>query len=315
MAADGSARARFAEFRLELAALEPAWANWGKFEAWIAGFRPFVRRYFADYMADFNEAGRKPAWLSLPRTMERWAAHRADQAFHQELATNNRLVEQTKSKLLSFMDGLAQLLPESTEGPRRQRLASDAKRVFVIHGSDASAYAELVKFLRSLSLEPKGLFDVGAESGPNPNILRIVRHGMRQASGVVVFFTPDDWPVLTPTADSLPSSLEEASDWQTRINAIFGAGLALGVAAKRTVVVGLGSDVGMLGEFRGIHSVSLDNGPESRNLLRQKLKAIGCAPDPNTADHLDVAQAGNFSAWLRPAKGAEAVTTSEGAAS
>jgi Predicted nucleotide-binding protein containing TIR-like domain len=156
----------------------------------------------------------------------------------------------------------------------------------------------LAKFLRALALVPKSLFDVGGESGPNPNILRIVRHGMRHAEGVIAFFTPDELPLLTATAGSAPGAVENTSKWHARVNAIFGAGLALGVAAKRTIVVGLGSDVGLLGDFRGIHAVNLDNGRESRNLLRQKLKAVGCVPDIKTEEHFDVARAGDFAPWL-----------------
>jgi hypothetical protein len=134
MSLDASLRDNLAEARATLAALEPAWINWGKFEAWIAAFRPFVRRNFVDYMADFNEASHKPRWLSLPRTMDRCAEHRADQALHQELETNNGLVQQTKVKLLAFVDGLAQLVPGNAAPD------ADPQQVFVIHGADRPAY-------------------------------------------------------------------------------------------------------------------------------------------------------------------------------
>lgn len=302
MVADASTANRLTEFRAALAGLEPAWCNWGKFEIWIAGVRPFVRRHFPEYMADFNEAGHKPQWLSLPRRLDCWAEHRADQALHQELATNNRLVEQTKSKLLAFLDMLTQLAAEAGNGWQKQRAAVDARRIFVIHGPDRRAYTELARFLASLKLEPRSTFEVGGAVGLNPHALRSLRRGMRQAAGVIALFTPEDSPMLATAADWTHASLVDASKTQARVTAIFGVGLALGIAARRTIVVTVGPDVGPLGAFRGIHTLTLDNGAESRNLLRQKLKAVGCAPDTQTVAHLDVASAGDFGAWLRPAE-------------
>jgi hypothetical protein len=79
---------------------------------------------------------------------------------------------------------------------------------------------------------------------------------------------------------------------------IFEAGLALGMAEGRTVLVKLGPDVKLFSDVGGIQTVNPNNSYESRNLLRDKLKAAECLPDMETGDHLHIAQAGNFETCL-----------------
>jgi predicted nucleotide-binding protein len=178
----------------------------------------------------------------------------------------------------------------------------DPKRVFVIYGRNTGAYDQMVKFLRAIKLDPKSFYEVSAERGANATVLEVVRHGMEQAAGVVAMFTPDEWAVLRQTFNPKRIQSVETERWQARPNVIFEAGLALGIAEHRTVLVKLG-EVQLFSDVGGIHLVNLDNGHASRNLLRGKLKTAGCEPDMQTGDHLNAAQAGDFQKCLGLAEG------------
>jgi predicted nucleotide-binding protein len=175
----------------------------------------------------------------------------------------------------------------------------DPNRVFIIHGRNINAYHEMVKFLRALRLHPLSFNEASAKCGTHAAVLEIVRYGMAQAQGVVALFTPDEWAVLRPALAPKRRRGDEYQRWQARPNVIFEAGLAMGIAENRAVLVTLGPDVRLFSDVGGIHTVRLDNGHESRNLLRDKLRTAGCSPDMQTGDHLHIEQAGNFRTCVR----------------
>jgi len=176
--------------------------------------------------------------------------------------------------------------------------APDPKRVFVIYGQNIAAYNELCKFLRSLKLDPKSFFDVSNELHGSPTVLEIIRHGMNQAAGVLALFTPDEWANLRPELAQAGAKGEGLCRWQARPNVIFEAGLAMGVDAARTIFVRLGS-VSLFSDVGGIHAVHLDNTPDSRHLLRGRLKAAGCRPNMRSSDYLDPGKSGDFAICLK----------------
>ena len=222
-----------------------------------------------------------PAWLKLKPILVR-AGLTVDEAT-------------TLTDIKAFLDATPPPAAASQAATSKEAQAvPDPKRVFVIYGRNTAAYDQMVKFLRALKLDPRGFFDVSADCGANPSVLQIVRHGMEQAAGVVALFTPDEWAVLRPELDPGRGTGEEARRWQARPNVLFEAGLALGIAEDRTILVRLGRTVSLFSDVGGIHTVNLDNGHESRNLLRGKLRAAGCQPDMETGDHLSVTQAGDF---------------------
>src|SRR5262249_49700187 len=102
-----------------------------------------------------------------------------------------------------------------------------------------------------------------------------------------------------PALNTRKDTSEDSQRWQSRPNVLFEAGLALGIAQERTVLVKLGHDVKLFSDVGGIHYVGLDNGHESRNLLRGRLQAAGCQPDMVTGNHLHVGQAGDFETCVR----------------
>jgi predicted nucleotide-binding protein len=238
-----------------------------------------IRRHMPTFDPSEATEPNGPAWLKLKPILVRMGLSVDDNT--------------TLTDIKSFLDATCPI-GSPAQQTEMEATMPDPKRVFVIYGRNTSAYDQMVKFLRALKLNPKGFNEVSSECGANPTVLQIVRHGMEQAAGVVAMFTADEWAVLRPKLNPNSAQNEETQRWQARPNVIFEAGLALGIAEERTVLVVLGHDVRLFSDAGGIHYVKLNNGHESRNLLRGKLKAAGCQPDMETGDHLHVAQAGDF---------------------
>ena len=102
-------------FRQILCQIKPLWSSWRSIESWIAGFRPFLRRYFPADVPDFDRIAKAPQWLCLPRVGGPTGDQLARQAEEQELATNNQLTEDAQRKLLAFLDTLLQLTAEAVK--------------------------------------------------------------------------------------------------------------------------------------------------------------------------------------------------------
>jgi predicted nucleotide-binding protein len=244
-----------------------------------------IRRHMPTFDAAEAQTPYAPAWAKLKPILVR-AGLKVDETT-------------TLTDIKAFLDATPPPAEAPQAAPSKEAQAvPDPKRVFVIYGRNTAAYDQMVKFLRALKLDPRGFSDVSADCGANPTVLEVVRHGMEQAAGVVALFTPDEWAVLRPELNPGGATGEEARRWQARSNVLFEAGLALGIAEERTILVRLGRSVSLFSDVGGIHTVNLDNGHETRNLLRGKLRAAGCLPDMETGDHLSRTQAGDFEACV-----------------
>ncbi len=268
---------------IQLAALD---GGAEEMELAVVGGRIAVLASIRRHKPSFDPAGAQmsngPAWIALKPFLFRAGLPVGD--------------DTTLTDIKAFLDDAP--VPEENR-PQETTPMPDPKRVFVIYGRNQAAYDEMVKFLRALGLDPKPFLEVSGECGANPTVLEIVRHGMEQAAGVVALFTPDEWAVLRPMHDPARRVSAESRRWQARPNVIFEAGLALGIAEARTIFVKLGADVDLFSDIGGIHLVCLDNGPESRGLLRDKLRAAGCDPNMKSVEFLNTSRAGDFVACVQ----------------
>jgi hypothetical protein len=174
--------------------------------------------------------------------------------------------------------------------------ARDRKLVFVVYGRNRRAQGAVVQFLLALGLKALNFYTISAEIGGAPFIGDIVREGIRRAQAIVVLFTPDEMAEL---AWYLRDDHDEGVDVrrrQSRPNVIFEAGMALGLAPTRTILVTLGSDVALFSDIGGIHILHLSNVPEARSDLRRRLVHAGCSVDED-ADFFSKETAGDFDAW------------------
>ena len=139
----------------------------------------------------------------------------------------------------------------------------DRSRVLLIHGRDSIGVKEVAKLVERLGLEPilwqEALDRIGLLS---PSMIERFRSCLDVAQGVIVV---------------LEGGLGESA-----LNLVFEAGLALGLAEERTVVVQLG-DQTPPDDLAAVDILRLRSTEESANALSSALASAGCTiPGPST---------------------------------
>lgn len=162
-----------------------------------------------------------------------------------------------------------EVVPESA--PR----VPDRRKVFVIHGRNEPARRGLFEFLRAIGLDPIEWSQAIAMTGAGtPYIGQVLDAALTAAQAIVVLQTPDDVAYLHP-------SLAAADDpecqpmMQARPNVLFEAGMAIGRAEDRTVIVEMGK-VRAFSDIHGRHVVRMDGSMTMRQGLANRLKTVGC---------------------------------------
>lgn len=115
---------------------------------------------------------------------------------------------------------------------------SDLPAVFVVHGRNRDAAQNVRQFLRGVHLRVLEWDQVREMCGLNPMTWDIVRKGLEVAHVIVVVFSGDDLARLDPRYlkdEDGADDREETS--QPRQNVTLEAGMALGLAPDRTVLV------------------------------------------------------------------------------
>ena len=159
-----------------------------------------------------------------------------------------------------------------------------SQQVFVVYGRNRTARVAVFAFLRSIGLAPIEWSQAVAATGKaSPYIGEVIETAIAAAKAVVVLWTPDEIVSLRPEyadGDDDPEVLPSA---QARPNVMFEAGLALGRAPERVVLVELGR-VRHFSDIIGRHTVCLTNSVASRHELAIRLRTAGCAVDLTGTD-------------------------------
>lgn len=173
-------------------------------------------------------------------------------------------------------------------------LEADRRNVFVVHGRNQAARDAMFEFLRAIDLHPMEWSEaVHLTRKASPYIGEILDSAFSHARAVVVLFTPDDEARLRNGLQNVNDAPNETElTGQARPNVLFEAGMAMGRDQDRTVLVELGnlrpfSDIG------GRHTIRLDNSPQRRQDLAQRLEAAGCTVNREGTDWFNV---GDFEA-------------------
>lgn len=181
--------------------------------------------------------------------------------------------------------------------PRIEPQAERSRRVFVVHGRNSAARFALFAFLRSIGLAPIEWSQALAATGKaSPYIGEAVDAALATAQAVVVLWTPDEIVALRPEYADGEDDPETRPALQARPNVIFEAGLAIGRAPDRVVLVELGR-VRHFTDVAGRNTISLRNSVASRQELAAHLRTVGCAVDLSGTDWHT---AGDFSAPQKP---------------
>jgi predicted nucleotide-binding protein len=153
----------------------------------------------------------------------------------------------------------------------------DPARVFVVHGRNDRLRRDFFAFLRALKLHPiewSEAVDLTGEA--SPYIGTVLDAAFAHAQAVVVLLSPDDDVRLAKTLwQPNEAEHERTVRQQPRANVLFEAGLAMGREPNRTVLVQIGGVKGF-SDVAGRHIVHLDNSPERRQDVAQRLRRAGC---------------------------------------
>ncbi len=161
--------------------------------------------------------------------------------------------------------------------------------VMVVYGRDEATRLDMFSFLRSLHLQPIEWNTAVQRTGKtSPYVGEVVSAAFSMAQAFLVLMTPDEKAVLRPELQKKLHDAQEA--FQPRPNVILEAGMALATDDARTILVSTGQLRGM-SDLDGRHLISLDNSPERRNDLIQRLTIAGCNPKMNGTDWINI---GNF---------------------
>lgn len=176
------------------------------------------------------------------------------------------------------------------EGQRRP----DPRVVFVVHGRNMAARTAMFQFLRAIGLRPREWSQAVADTGKAmPYIGEVLDAAFSKAQAVVVLMTPDDEarlrePYRVPGDPPHETELTP----QARPNVIFEAGMSMGRAPDRTVIVVVG-EVRPFSDVGGRHVIRMNDSSERRQELAHRLRDAGCDVDLGGTDwHRE----GNFAA-------------------
>lgn len=161
----------------------------------------------------------------------------------------------------------------------------DPRDVFIIHGRNERHLKEFCIFLRALDLRPFSLEQVANLTGLGSPHIDLVLRGAMRAQAVVGLLTPDEEVRLSPELAETPS--EGQPRYQPRPNVLLELGMALIDVPKKTLVVVAG-EVSLPSDILGRLYIHLDNRPESRLNLANRLSAVGCSVNTEGVDWLDV---------------------------
>ncbi len=162
---------------------------------------------------------------------------------------------------------------------------ADSKTVFVVHGRNEGVRRAMFEFLRSLGLRPlEWIQAINKTKTPAPYIGEVLDAAFAEAQAVLVLFTPDDEARLKDLyieSNDLPH--ERNLTGQARPNVLFEAGMAMGRAPNRTILVEFG-DLRPFSDINGRHVIRFDDSPRRRQELAQRLMAAGCEVNMSGTD-------------------------------
>lgn len=219
------------------------------------------------------------------QTVSSWGLHLS---FQEQVHEFREHLDRRLNKLRSIVRRL-ELFKEDIQTdivPQVEETKSvSTKTVFVVHGRDESLRKSMFDFLRSIDLNPLEWSQaIVATKKPSPYIGDILNTAFRLAQAIVVISSGDDEArLLNKFIKDIDPDYERELTPQPRPNVLFEAGMAMGRSQERTILVQVGK-VKPWSDIAGRHITYLDNSPEKRNELVNKLKAAGCDVDTSGED-------------------------------
>lgn len=179
---------------------------------------------------------------------------------------------------------LKNIEPTQTVG-KMVESSPDPKKVFVIHGRDERLRDGMFQFLRALGLDPLEWSRATALTGKaSPYIGEILDAAFHHAKAVLALLSPDDQARLREDlVNENDPDYEKQLTGQARPNVLFEAGMAFASHPSQTVLVEIGK-LRPFSDVAGRHVVRMDNSPQKRLEVAQKLQTVGCPVDFSETD-------------------------------
>ena len=159
-------------------------------------------------------------------------------------------------------------------------MASDPRRVAVVHGRNEEARKGVFTLLHTLGLSPVEWEQAVRETGKgSPYNREVVEQLFDDTQAVVVVLTGDEDVVLR---EAFRHKAEEGRQRrQARANVFFEAGMAFVLYPDRTILVEIGEH-DLPSDVHGLNAVRFDGSPEAREKLRGRLEAARCTVKTGT---------------------------------
>jgi len=202
----------------------------------------------------------------------KWAGQRRIGMGDSEVQRNYGLRIEAFDAMLKSSIAELELIMEPTPAENRARVAvaSDSRRVFLVHGHDKAVIETLARFLERLSLDPIILHE-------QPNMGRTVIEKFEAHADVgfaVVLLTPDDMGGLASGGEVKP---------RARQNVILELGYFIGRLGRARVSALYVEGVEIPSDIHGVVYVPYDAGGGWRLKLASEIRAAGLPVDMNLA--------------------------------
>lgn len=219
---------------------------------------------------------------------KKFCVHAYGQKNYQEMADtlSSQIVRPVVQEIEIQLEKAAQA--EMASSSSLEESHTDPRKVFVVHGRDERLRKEFFAFLRSLGLNPLEWSQaLSMTESASPYIGEVLEKAFTEAQAVVVLLSPDDEARLKNNyiRESDPD-FESELRGQARPNVLFEAGMAFGSHPKRTVMIEIGS-LRPFSDVAGRHTVRLDNSPQARLDIANRLENAGCAVEKSGQDWLE----------------------------
>jgi predicted nucleotide-binding protein len=168
----------------------------------------------------------------------------------------------------------ARLIETDHDGAAPPRAPADRRTVAVVYGANKLAKRSLFTFLRSVNLTPveweQAVEWTGHAAPTVPHVLEML---FSRVQAVVVLLSPDE--AVRLRASVLDPGQDAQAGFQARPNVYFEAGIAFARHTARTILVEVG-DVRPASDLIARYVIRMDNSPEKRQALADRLENAGC---------------------------------------
>ena len=173
------------------------------------------------------------------------------------------------------------------------------RRVFVVFGRDRKLYSAVVRFLRTLKLDPVEWNDaLDGTRNASASIKEILDEAFTMAQAVVVLLTPDDEARLRPAFHGPHEPVYETQlTVQPRPNVLFEAGFAMARFPKATILVRFDRTTRLFSDIGGVYLLDLSNDFADREHFVRRLKTCGLDVDDSGTEWHTKDRGGDFTAF------------------